>query len=214
MTPTLNDERGVGSESPAELFPEPCGTFRAESIFPSLWSGLKELPKPLESSREVLRVKDCFALLKKVAALLTVLLRRVFLSPAGPGSSLLTLRLKNPVGGDNFLDDTVESSGVTASDDEVLDEEGSGVSILFECGTMESDLSLGGLEEPLNILFSNPPWFEPRRLFPASLKVGEGVGYVYKSKGNSSRRESQEGDISRLEWLVYRSSSSSSRRGL
>ena len=35
-----------------------------------------------------------------------------------------------------------------------------------------STLSLGGLEEPLNILFSNPPCEEKlRRLFPASLIV-------------------------------------------
>lgn len=36
-----------------------------------------------------------------------------------------------------------------------------------------SSLSLGGLEEPLNILFSNPPCDEKlRRLLPASLIVG------------------------------------------
>jgi hypothetical protein len=35
-----------------------------------------------------------------------------------------------------------------------------------------SSLSLGGLEEPLNILLSNPPWLEKLlRLFPASLIV-------------------------------------------
>lgn len=114
----------------------------------------------------MLRVNDCFALLKKVAALVTVLLLRFF-SPAGFGSSL-NLRPKNPVGGDNFFVDTMLSSGGTAK----VEEEEVGVSILLECGT-ESDLSLGGLEEePLNILFSNPPWLELLRLFPASLKVG------------------------------------------
>lgn len=104
------------------------------------------------------------------------------------------------MGGDNFLDDTVESSGVTASGDEeevAAVSAGAGVSILFECGTTDSDLSLGGLEEPLNILFSNPPWFEPRRLFPASLKVGgrekeillrKGEGDVYFSQTATVRK--------------------------
>lgn len=97
----------------------------------------------------MLRVNDCLALLKKVAALVTVLLLRFF-SPPGLLWSSLVLRLKNPVGGENFLVDTVLSSAGTAKEEE-------GVSMLLECGT-ESVLSLGGLEEPLNILFSNPPW--------------------------------------------------------
>lgn len=91
------------------------------------------------------------------------------------------------MGGDNFLDDTVESSGVTASDDDEFDDDGMGSAAVAagaaaeSTGTtgvvvVESDLSLGGLEEPLNILLSNPPWLEPRRLFPASLKVGYGNG--------------------------------------
>ena len=43
---------------------------------------------------------------------------------------------------------------------------------------MESVLSLGGLEEPLNILFSNPPCEEKlRRLFPASLIVSLEQGW-------------------------------------
>ena len=81
------------------------------------------------------------------------------------------------MGGENFLVDTVESSEGTVKEEE-------GVSMLLECGT-ESDLSLGGLEEPLNILFSNPPWFEPRCLFPASLKVGKGVMGKEKGRGGS-----------------------------
>lgn len=136
----------------------------------------------------MLRVNDCFALLKKVAAFVTVLLLRFF-SPAGFGSSL-NLRPKNPVGGDNFFVDTMLSSEGTAK----VEEEEVGVSILLECGT-ESDLSLGGLvEEPLNILFSNPPWLELLRLFPASLKVGtESTGKKRKKKKvNKSKSKSIE----------------------
>ena len=143
----------------------------------------------------MLRVNDCFALLKKVAALVTVLLLRFF-SPTGFGSSL-NLRPKNPVGGDNFFVDTMLSSEGTAKV-----EEEAGVSILLECGT-ESDLSLGGLEEePLNILFSNPPWLELLRLFPASLKVE-----TESTRGGKEEEEESENSKSKpIE--------TSSRRGL
>ena len=81
-------------------------------------------------------------------------------------------------------------------------EEEAGVSILLECGT-ESDLSLGGLEEePLNILFSNPPWLELLRLFPASLKVE-----TESTRGGKEEEEESENSKSKpIE--------TSSRRGL
>lgn len=106
-------------------------------------------------------LNEFLALLKSVAALVTVLLLR-FLSPPELWSSLdlLPKRLVE----ENFLSRTGSASAVSvcgADDDVSVLEDGSG-----------SDFSFGGLEEALNILFSNPPWLEKlNRLFPASLIV-------------------------------------------
>jgi len=115
---------------------------------------LKEVP-----SRVLFREREFLALLKKLAALVTVLLLRFF-SPAGPWSSLW--RRKNPApGGENRF-----SRGLAFSGWRLFRE------FVSIPGTVASVLSLGGLEEPLNILFSNPPCEEKlRRLFPASLIV-------------------------------------------
>ena len=115
----------------------------------------------MEPSRE-LRLSEFFALEKKVAALVTVLLLRFF-SPLPVVCSSVVLRpKKEELGGENFFCDTLESSVFTAKEFEST----LGVGI-------ESILSLGGLEEPLNILFSNPPCVEKLlRLFPASLIAG------------------------------------------
>jgi hypothetical protein len=112
----------------------------------------------------LLQLNEFLALENNVAALVTVLLL-LFFSPPGLGSSL-ALRPKNPPGGENFFWDTVASSVLTVRD---------GVLMASECGIVSS-LSLGGLEEPLNILFSNPPWLEKLLLLlPASL-MGSPLG--------------------------------------
>lgn len=107
------------------------------------------------------KLRELLALLKKLAALVTVLLLRFF-SPGLLCSSLC--RRKNPApGGENLF-----SRGLVpvVSVWMVKPLVSSSVS-----GSV-STLSLGGLEEPLNILFSNPPCEEKlRRLFPASLIV-------------------------------------------
>lgn len=110
-------------------------------------------------SREWFRLNEFFALEKKVAALETVLFRRRF-SPAPVVCSSLFLRLKKEgVGGENFFCDTVASSVLMVRE--------------FGSAGKESAFSFGGLDELLNILFSNPPCVEKLlRLFPASLIVG------------------------------------------
>lgn len=118
-----------------------------------------------EFSRGLLdRLREFLALVKKDAALVTVLLRRFF-SPPGLFWSSLVRRVKKPPGGEDFFWLTLASSVWMLK---------GGVSMAPE-RAMESVLSLGGLEEPLNILFSNPPWLEKLlRLFPASLMIVDG----------------------------------------
>jgi hypothetical protein len=115
-----------------------------------------------KDSRVPFKLSEFLALLKKVAALVTVLVRR-FLSPTGPSCSLCR-RLKNPVpGGENLLSRGLAFSGLMLK---------ALVSIPGTGDETASVLSLGGLEEPLNILLSNPPCEEKlRRLFPASLII-------------------------------------------
>lgn len=107
------------------------------------------------------KLRELLALLKKLAALVTVLLRRFF-SLAGTWSSLCR-RLKNPApGGEKRLSRGLAFSGWTLR--ALVSMPGTEVGSVL--------ISLGGLEEPLNILFSKPPCEEKlRRLFPASLIV-------------------------------------------
>lgn len=115
-----------------------------------------------EDSRELLRLNEFFAFEKKVAALFTVLLRRFF-SPPPALWSPVDRRKRDVEGGDSFFCDTAVSpvgllaktgvSGLAGKESTFSLVEGS------EPGGagIESAFSLGGLEEPLNILFSNPP---------------------------------------------------------
>jgi hypothetical protein len=97
-----------------------------------------------EPSRVPFREREFLALVKKLVALVTVLLLRFF-SPAGPWSSLC--RRKKPApGGENRFSRGLAFSGWRLR--ELVSMPGTEVA---------SILSLGGLEEPLNILFSNPP---------------------------------------------------------
>ena len=41
VTPTRNEDRGVGPDSPAELLFDPCGTLSAGSVLPSFCIGVK-----------------------------------------------------------------------------------------------------------------------------------------------------------------------------
>jgi hypothetical protein len=69
----------VGNDSPAELFREPCGMDKAESIFPSTWKEFWALCDVLfGESRALEKWNEFFALEKKEAALVTELLRRFF----------------------------------------------------------------------------------------------------------------------------------------
>jgi hypothetical protein len=71
-------------DSPAELLNDPWGTLRAGSILPSFWSGLSAIEGlVLSELSRPFKLREFFALLKKLAAFVTVLLRRFF-SAAGP----------------------------------------------------------------------------------------------------------------------------------
>lgn len=161
MTPTRNDERGVGNDSPAELFNEPLGTLNAGSIFPNFCRGVCDpllLLLLLDDSRELERCNEFLALVKNDAALLTVLLLRL-LSPPGLWSSFDFLP-NGPLESEVLFSRTAAASSVSMV---------RAVGPMPEWGRV-SAFSLVGLEEPPNILFSNPPWLERLlRLFPASL---------------------------------------------
>jgi hypothetical protein len=134
-----------------------------------------------KDSRVPFKLSEFLALLKKVAALVTVLVRR-FLSPTGPSCSLCR-RLKNPVpGGENLLSRGLAFSGLMLK---------ALVSIPGTGDETASVLSLGGLEEPLNILLSNPPCEEKlRRLFPASLIIS-----LVDKDGRGRYGEEEEGGV-------------------
>jgi hypothetical protein len=71
----------VGNDSPAELLNDPCGTVKAGSILPSDCSvGDGRAAKLTEDDSRglLLKLNEFLALVKKVAALVTVLLRRFF----------------------------------------------------------------------------------------------------------------------------------------
>lgn len=135
------------------------------------------------------KLRELLALLKKLAALVTVLLLRFF-SPAVPCSSLCR-RLKNPaLGGENLFSRGLVPIVSVWRVKELGSRPASGSA---------STLSLGGLEEPLNILLSNPPCEEKlRRLFPASLIVSLQEELVYRGWWFSDGRGEHGGGAVRL----------------
>jgi hypothetical protein len=143
---------------------------------PSFCSGLSAIEGlVLSELSRPFKLREFFALLKKLAALVTVLLLRFF-SAAGPWSSLCR-RVKNPApGGENRLSRGLELSALV-SVWRVKE-------LSMPVSGSESTLSLGGLEEPLNILFSNPPCEEKlRRLLPASLIESFHKGWEHSGVG-------------------------------
>lgn len=118
--------------------------------------------EPPEDSRGLEeRLNEFLAFVKKDAARVTELPLR-FLPPPETGSALVFFA-KGP-------DEIVFFSLVVAAGSSAMTGGRFGPEAP-ECVT-GSAFSLGGLVEPPNILFSNPPWLEKLlRLFPASLNV-------------------------------------------
>jgi hypothetical protein len=88
VTPTRNVERGLGTDSPAELLKEPCGTLNAGSARPNFCMDVWGLSPKVRFSGELPKLcNDCFALLKRSLARPTPLLLRFF-SPTGLSSTL------------------------------------------------------------------------------------------------------------------------------
>jgi len=167
VTPTLNVDLGPGTDSPAELFIEPCGTSNAGSEV----LNTRNVPRfglPAAFGEELRRCRDCRAFEMMSLAFATPLLLR-FLSPAKLFSVRsargLPLLAFSPLFCDSLpLSELAAEGSLSREDSE----------------------SLSDVEDEPNILFSRPPWLEKLRRL-ASLTAA-GVGGVWGRGGEEGGR--------------------------